>query len=565
MRKFLSISLAALLTLLPALGTAPAAPAQNSPLSRVGGKIYASAFANWRLVVGGNPTTATGSQTLTLVQGANGQCAPVNPDGTVVQNALVNPGGALFTPIVVGLGTANQETVTPTAVSNCSITASFSYVHGPGDIIMSGDAGINEAINSAPSAGGDVVVDGAAGATSANISAAVLTNPSVVIEDVRSGTPRFWTPHPTGAAIAAPTGIGVTGQAACDATHQACSDANVAGSASWGGTIYIADTCVDIMGNESPASATTNWTSVASKAIDLATPTCPSGSVGWVPDPSLSGGTYAQAYQITPTSLICTLTTLETVTPACAAKNTNYGQAASTFGANTLFNGGAQITGYPVNTSMHFPALGSTAMTAASQTPITNSSATYAYAPGDPVGQCNVSSANVPNYAAAGSSATTVPNAVATFTIPANCFNYVGAHFRVSGKFTYTDGGSGTSTTVKVAWDANGTDSTTVPTALCSILDTFTSVAGADNVNYSCDVQVATTGATGTALVNGISAGSIAAGQTTLVRTALDNAVAPSASINLTSPARIVVYFAATGATSNPGAQGLSATLESLN
>ena len=155
--------------------------------------------------------------------------------------------------------------------------------------------------------------------------------------------------------------------------------------------------------------------------------------------------------------------------------------------------------------------------------------------------------------------------AVATFTISAGCFNYQGAHFRVSGKFTYTDGGSGTSTTLKVSWDANGTDATTVPTALCSILDTFTSVAGADNVNYSCDVQIATAGATGTAQVNGISSGSIAAGQTTLVRTALDNAVAASASINLTSNARIVVYFIPVGATSNPGAQGLSATLESLN
>jgi len=570
MRKILSWftaeALIAVLAMLPVLGS----PAFGMPsfVAQVGGKTYASAYAQWKLIVGGSPNTGTGSQTLTIVQGANGSCLPTLPDGTVISNALQNGSGTLYTPIIVGLGTPNSETVTPTAVNlvgpTCTITASFSNTHGPGDSVVSGDAGIDEAINSTPQ-GGIVVVDNLAGATSAELTAATMANPSATIEDVRFGVPRFWTPHPTGAALAAPTGIGVTGQAACDATHQACSDANVAGSASWGSTLYIADTCVDIMGNESPASATTHWTSVASKAIDLATPTCPSGSVGWVPYLSLSGGTYAQAYQITPTAAICTLTALETVTPACAVKNATYGQAASTFGANTLFNGGAQITTYPVNTSMHFPALGSTAMTAASQTPISNSSATYAYAPGNPVGLCQISPANVNNYAAAGSSATTVPNAVATFTIPASCFNYVGAHFRVSGKFTYTDGGSGTSTTLTVGWDANGTNTTTVPTALCSILDTFTSVAGADNVNYSCDVQIVTTGATGTALVNGISVGSIAAGQTTLVRSALDNAVAASGSINLTSSARIVVYFAATGATSNPGAQGLSATLEALN
>ena len=88
-------------------------------------------------------------------------------------------------------------------------------------------------------------------------------------------------------------------------------------------------------------------------------------------------------------------------------------------------------------------------------------------------------------------------------------------------------------------------------------------VSGNTGIKAPC--KVATTGATGTALVNGWQSASIAAGQTTLLRTALDNAVAASASINLTTNARIVVYFEPVGQTINPGAQALAATLEVLN
>jgi len=78
-------------------------------------------------------------------------------------------------------------------------------------------------------------------------------------------------------------------------------------------------------------------------------------------------------------------------------------------------------------------------------------------------------------------------------------------------------------------------------------------------------VTVATTGATGTALVNGYSAQSLAGGATTLVRNTIDIATAASGSINLTGSARVAVYFVGTGATNNPGAQGLNATIEQLN
>jgi len=360
-------------------------------------------------------------------------------------------------------------------------------------------------------------------------------------------------------AIAAPTGVSVTGQAACDATHQACSDATVAGSASWGGTVYLAVTYMDCFGNESPASATTSWTSVASKAIDVGSPAAKTGACGWVPYLSLSGGTYALAYQIPPTSTVCTLSTLTPIA-SCAM--------GSTYGADTLFTGGAQITTYPVNTSMTYPILATTAATITAQHAFTNSSVSYAYAPGNRTGGCGITSLNIVQQNAAGgingSSATTVPNPIASWSVPAGCFNYIGAEFRVTGKWTYTDGGD-TSTHLYVSWDANGTDTASVPTPLCNMLDTATGTTAAYNGVYTCTVRTLTTGTTGTAVVNGYAAQSLAAGATTLVRNTADIAVAASGSINLSSYGRITVWFEGIGATNNPGAQGLDATLEVLN
>ena len=573
LRQWMSVFMVALLALAPMVG-APRTAAATSLLAQVGGKTYASAYAQWKLIAGGSPT-ATGTATLTLQPGANGACLPTLPDGSVIPNALQNGSGSLYTPIIVGQGTPNSETVTPTAVSlastPCTITASFSNTHGPGDIIVSGDAGLDEAINSIPQ-GGVVVVDNLAGATSANINTANV-NPLVSIEDDRFGVPRYWNGTPTGLALAAPTlpAINIAGQAACDATHQMCSDATVAGSASWGSTVYVCWAYVDIFGNEGPCSASTNWTSVASKAIDLGIPAASPGAVGAVPYLSLSGGTYAQAFQIPVTSTVCTMTTLETVTPACAVKNSTYNQAGSTYGAGGLFTtGGAQITTYPLNTSVHFTGLASTVQTTAAYTPMTNSSVTYAYAPGNRVGACaGISSYNNTQGIAAGgisaSSTAAIPMALGTWTIPASCFNYIGAEFRVSGKFTWTEGSTSAATyNVVVGWDANGTDTTTKALALCTIANTHTPAAAAQNGYYSCTVKVLTTGATGTALVNGWGDMSIATGQALLIGFANDTAVAASGSINLTSAARITVQFFDSGNTVT-GAQGLENTLEVLN
>lgn len=590
MRKLYSVLLAAVLVL-SVFNTLPVS-AQNPPSNQsfVGGRFVARNYNYPGIRVNSGGGSAGTSYTVTLSSGVvrlqDGRTiVPFTAGGTSTTGQSI---AGMFPPIPISIGAgATQETVTPTAVSGCylgspdntcQITASFTFAHGRGDVVNSSTYGIQEAINDASSFGGGIVVvdpsenslAGGATAVSAAIAGAAVVN-TVTIEDSHLGPIRNWNGTPTGLALPAPTlpAIAIAGQLACDATHQMCSDATVVGSASWGSTVFACWTYVDIYGNEGPCSATTSWTSAASKAIDLGIPAASAGAVGAIPYLSLSGGTYALAYQIPVTSSVCTLTTLETVIPACAVANSTYGQSASSFGANTLFTrGGAQITTYPVTTAMMAPILATTAATLAAQHPMTNSALTYAYAPSNRLGACNISSANMVQYAAAGgingSSATTVPNPIASWSIPASCFNYIGAEFRVSGKWTYTDGGD-TSTRIIVAWDANGTNTASVPTPLCNMLDTATGTGAAYNGTYTCTVRVLTAGATGTAMVNGYSTQNLAAGATTLVRNTADIAVAASASVALNTNARIVVWFEGVGATNNPGAQSLEATLETVN
>lgn len=564
----------------------PALAQQGSNSSYVAGERNVAWYAfglgsvQGAFITSGN--SSTGSQTITVCPGFR-----TLPDGRQV-NLFGGIRGSGFVPITVDAqSSTNVETVTPTALTYTTpqqlqganqavpcaqITATFSFTHANSQNthqVISGDGGLQEAINDAFLAGGGIVTVGPESTVTNTQLAAAVAFPTVSIADKRAGVPRYWNITPTGLALAVPTTL--TAQAACDATHQFCSDATVAGSASYaGGSLFGCVAYVDIAGNEGPCSLTASFTDVSAKAIDVAAPAASPGAVGYVVYLSLDAGTYAQAYQIPSTSLNCTLTTLETILPACAVANTTFGQSASVFGKNALFNGGSQITTIALNTGLHFTKLASTVQTTASLTPMTNSSVTYSYAPSSRVGGCpGTSSWNATQEIAAGgisaSSSTGIPMSMGTWTIPAGCFNFIGAEFRVSGKITWTDGGAADAMKVIVAWDASGTNTTTVPTTLCNIANSHTNAAAAQTGYYSCTVRILTTGATGTALVNGSGFFDIATGAAgVLIGGANDTAVAASGSINLLVPARISVRFSDTGATVT-GAQPLEGTLEVLN
>jgi hypothetical protein len=167
MKKFLS---AFAVVCLLAIG----AHAQSqSILHNVGGRYDARAYQYPGAKIATAPA-ASGAGSIILTQGW-----VTLADGTTLMPWTT------ATPITVNQGGANAETVTPSAVSGCglgtqqntcTITATFSNVHGAGESVTSGDTGIQEAINDAAAhGGGDVYYEVDCGIITLNTGAATTT------------------------------------------------------------------------------------------------------------------------------------------------------------------------------------------------------------------------------------------------------------------------------------------------------------------------------------------------------------------------------------------------------
>ncbi len=559
-------------------------PAPPTCGSRVSGKFAAACYAYGvspnsapaLKIASGN--TATGSQTITLNAGSFAL-----PDGRQIYPLSVSA------PITVDIG-SNAETVTPTAVSGCtsqaqfaqacSVTASFNNLHGAGVSISSGTAGLQEAINDAFLGGGGLVtIDGywsQLGGTNA-IAYAAVPYQSVAIEDDRTGSVQYWNITPaTTTVLATPTPL--TGQAACDSTHTFCSDATVAGSASWSGTVYGCITYVDINGNESLCSTTASFTSVASKAIDIGAPAASAGAVGWKPYLSLSGGSYALAYDIPlltqPTVLqavpissgVCTLTTLETTTPACALVNTTYGQSSSATGAAGLFSkGGAQVTGYPVVTSQLAPNLNS--VSAQSLNPSNGGVTIYKYVPSSRVGLAGVQS-NFQSFPITSAAQSTVGQVAGTIPLPPNFMNYVGRTIEVCGMLSKTSTTADTITNIQLWWDAEGSNVTAGTAVELSNIQITQTLTAAASLPFCQDLTttVAAATATGGTIQPGmgwLTEGQVAAG--TIHTGATNILFAAVGSLNLALNAKLEVVYNHTTGTDGAGVVLLNPTVKVLN
>lgn len=142
-----------LLTLVCSILIATAAFGQVKAASFEAGTYYAPAY-NYSVEVWGGGATAGGTYSIILFK----------PTVTLSDGRVINP-FSTSTPITIGQG-ANQETVTPSAVSGCgigqpnrgcTITATFSNAHGKGDILQSSTNGWAEALQDASNNGGGLV------------------------------------------------------------------------------------------------------------------------------------------------------------------------------------------------------------------------------------------------------------------------------------------------------------------------------------------------------------------------------------------------------------------------
>lgn len=511
--------------------------AQTQATSREAGHFTAVAYGGWqtRVAIG---NSSTGAATVTLYSGS-----ATLPDGRVIMPFNVNA------PLLID-GGSNAETVTPTAVSNCSIngpvsscqiTATFSNTHGQGALVQSGTFGLQEAINDAFQAGGGLVVVeqlwSKAGGTTTMLGAAVPYH-SVAIEDARLGAVQYWNIAPTVAtALATPTTLTAV---------TALPSATPVGAYGTG-TYYFCISYVDLMGNEGTCSATFNQAGLATGSFIFSAPAASTGAVGYTIYISLTSGTYAFAYKVPLTNSICTLTTVETVTAACAVTNATYGQTGAT----------ATVTAITVNTARLAPNA-TTISTTADYVPNPNARTVYGYVPSNRIGLPGVVSSSLA-FPIGAAAASTVPDVIGTLTLPAGFMNYVGRTIEVCGYATQASAGStATISNIQLWWDADGSNAAGVPVLIGTNPSTNTLVTAKTDQFYFCyDLKTTVAGASVTAgsimqtggfYFNQYTSSSVA----TVPVLSLGQGPAAVGSLNLAGEARIdVVWLHTTGTDAN--------------
>lgn len=467
----LILTVSALLSLLG--GHAAAQSIANSTYgnnaSFVAGKFVANSYnyggAQSAQVATGN--ASTGSSTITIRGGYI-----VLPDGRAVVPFAVG------VPIIINDGVA--ELVVPTSVSGCfkaqgmnqdlplvtcTITASFAAIHGAYAGVLSGTGGLAEAAADAYNWGGGVVsiapglfVNNSCTGCYATVNAAmaaILPYPGVSFEDDRNGAPQYWNvTQGATTLLAVPTTL--------TATTAAPVSTPVGGYGT--GTYHLCIAYVDVAGQEGACSADFSEAGVATGSFVFSAPAASAGAVGYTVYISLTAGTYSLAYQVPLSASICTLTKIETTTPACAVANSTYGQSGAT----------ATVTAITVNTSPVGMQLGGVSGTLLTGNP--NGRTTYVYTPSS-----HLASNGTPTISlafTAGGIGSATPIAIGTVNVPAGFMNQVGKTIRVCGKFLNTDVNSSIQN-INLYWDAAGSNVAGSPVKIGGLASTGTGTAAA--------------------------------------------------------------------------------------
>ena len=417
MKKTLCI-IGALLLALPVVAQVPAGP------TTFGGRVDAVSFAygaqgqGAALVVGAGGGNAGTSYSITLNYGktsSGGTGYVFYPFSYPVLPAIAIGSGATYE--VVTPSSASCTTGQANSYQQCSVTASFTYAHGAGDIVRSGDAGLVEAINFAaftPSIGNIVEIGEkwyVAGGTQAAIQAITTPYPYVSIEDTSGYYGLRWftttpTVQTTTAAAAASTGT------------------LTAGGSLTAGAYYFKTAYVDVLGQVSQSSSevASSLTATSTNAsITVNAPAAAAGQVGYIVYMTIQGGGSGNEFWVPVTSTNCTLTTIENVIAACALTNTGYGQTSSN----------ALISVTPVNTQAKV--IGATD---------TVNRTAFAYLASNSAGAVSPIPVTYATFTGTATSAATYH--IGAITINGTLFGQVGREYKIcgGGHFTYATTGT---------------------------------------------------------------------------------------------------------------------------
>ena len=389
----------------------------------------------------------------------------------------------IFSPVTI-YDANGADTATPSAVScstpnipdTCQFTATFTNAHGKGARIMSGTYGLVDAMAIQDTIGGSAILPGGGGrvavdskwallgGTNATIAAAAVL-PGIVIEDGRGPNLTFWQLGPTAStALAVPTTL---------TALTALPSATPVGAFGTG-TYHMCISYVDFMGNEGACSADFSHAGLATGSFIFSAPTASAGAVGYTIYIGLTnGGNYTNLYHVPLSSSICTLTALETITPACAVANSTYGQAGST----------ATVTAITVNTAA--TAINNAVISASTLIHgNTIAKTTYGWTPGSKVALGGIQPVYWPATGAAAT--TTNPSILATLAVPPAFMNNVGRTIRLCGQATMSGASTATVLGVQFWWDADGSNTAGgLPVSIATTTLTPGSAVSGSVVNYN--------------------------------------------------------------------------------
>lgn len=539
MRKLTSMIMALLLICAPMMPTV--AVAQELTNYRIGGEYVAVAYGQYTLK--SLSTIAAGAATMNV--SFTGQA---DANGTCFTNTA-GFGGKRFTPLFVGnqltVLDSSSETVTVTAAvstaGSCAFTATFASAHNPGASIVSGTVGLAEAVQDAFVNGGKVKIGPDWNGTNAMI-ALVNPFPGVAIEDNRFGIPQYYNIQQTASTFLATPATLTAVTALPSATPV---------GAYGTGTYHLCVAYVDVAGQEGACSADFSEAGLATGSFIFTAPVASAGAVGYTIYISLTGGTYSLSYQVPLTSSICTLTKIETVTPACAVANATYGQSAAS----------ATVTAITVSTSPVGMQLGGVSGTLLTGNP--NGRTTYGWVASSHM----AASLGIPSVSlafTAGGIGSATPIAIGTVNLPGGVLNQAGKTIRVCGKELNTDVNSSIQN-INIYWDAPGSNVAGSPVKLAGLAATGTGTAAAYAGNF-CKVFTTTVsgaGATAGSILPGadfftyylVSSGNV-------VGTGSDTIAAAVASLNLAGTAgfsnRLSIVHTNTTGNATPQLQSLT-------
>jgi hypothetical protein len=490
----------ALLLALPIVAQIPAGP------TTFGGRVdalsfsYGAAGQGAALVVGAGGGNAGTSYSITLNYGkstSGGTGYAFYPFSYAVLPAIAIGSGATYE--VVTPSSASCTTGQANSYQQCSVTASFTYAHGAGDIVRSGDAGLVEAVNFAaftPSIGNIVEIGEkwyVAGGTQALIQALTTPYPYVTIEDTSGYYGLRWftatpTVQTTTAAAAASTGT------------------LTAGGSLTAGAYYFKTAYVDVLGQVSQASSevASSLTATATNAsITVNAPAAAAGQVGYIVYMTIQGGGSGNEFWVPVTSTNCTLTTIENVISACALANTSYGQTSSN----------ALISVTPVNTTAKV--IGATD---------TVNRTAFAYLTASQAGAVSPIPVTYMSQTATATSAATYH--IAAISFPGSLFSQVGREYKIcgSGHFVYATTGTQLQFAL-LEGPYNNSDVALATTAAA----TSTATSGNGIAQFCFNIDITVTGATtSTALIHAYNIVNVATAGTASVWTDINVAAVAS-------------------------------------